>query len=211
MRALQRSGEFWVFRILCAVGMFALSCTAATVRESGTEGSPPPLTVCELIERSAELRNQIVRVRGRVSSGFEVFALAPSRCEGARERPPWIWLDTTDDALEPYAEVAPADFQAAFRAKRLKEFADGLTWLRSEPVVFRQDEASTKAWRILEDGTSMTVTVVGRFDYVPQARVQRKGDSFIYSGGFGHLSGFSRRIVISYVEAPRQFPSRRWP
>jgi hypothetical protein len=169
------------------------------------------MTVCELVERSSELRNQVVRVRGQVLVGFEVFAFAPTRCAGLPEDPSWLWLDTADRMPDPYAETTRDAFVAAMQAGRLSEFADGLTWIQPKAVSLRRDDAWSKLSRILDGDTRASVTVVGRFDYVPQARVQRSRGGLTLIHGFGHLGAYDRRILVSYVEAPKRFPDRRWP
>ena len=68
--------------------------------------------------------------------------------------------------------------------------------------------------RALEGDGEVTLTVVGRLDYVKHKLVRRSSEGFSFSGGFGHLSMCSRQIVIEHVEDPEatsgKRPGPRW-
>lgn len=190
--------------VLAVASFSAFDCSTLTELHVSDSGGDPPLSVCDLISRSEALRNQMVRVRGRVASGYEGFVLFDDSCPTDNRAAGVVWLENalSGDVSRAYADVPSRDILRAIGDQSLESFAARLPWYQPIPVAFREDESWHRLERILRSGTA-TVTVVGRLDYVEQSLVRQSNGGFSFAGGFGHLSGYSRQIVIARVENPR--------
>jgi len=52
----------------------------------------------------------------------------------------------------------------------------------------------------VKDRDTPTITVVGRFDYDDSGRlIYTKAGDFMFGRGFGHLNGFTSRIVVEHI------------
>lgn len=164
-----------------------------------------PLAVCELVGASTQYRNTIVTVRGRVVSGFEMFGLVSDQCQTDGRAAAVIWLKMPGADDIPYAEgVTTSEFVAAVGEKRLQAWAESLTWCTPVPVKFEKTSEWNRLERALARSGSVTATLTGRLDYADGLFVTRLSNgSMALSGGFGHLNGHSRQLVIQRVDDVR--------
>lgn len=194
-------------RLLLIVPLSALMSGAAGSLAGRFEGQvrlveSPTLTVCEAIQRPEVGGGEKIRVRGRVVSGYETFALSSDACPADDRAAGMIWLETPGAREIPYARCAsPREFIEIQQQGRTAEFVGGLEWFQPLPVEFHSDSNWARLQKFLKKTGSASATIVGRLDHEENSRVVRDGDgSYGVTRGYGHLNGFSRRIVIERVE-----------
>jgi hypothetical protein len=84
---------------------------------------------------------------------------------------------------------------------RTEQFATALTWVTPMPVTLTQDATWKRLTAELNRAGQAVATVVGRLDFDDEPRLVRDADGSLHMEyGFGHLSGYSRRLVIARVE-----------
>lgn len=167
-------------------------------------------SLCEIAKDPPAFDGRLVRVRGTIVSGFEVFTLTDQTC-GSDFR---IWLDDADSPPSAATEYALISSLAA--AKQPEK----LTWIamkKRRPITFKKDAELKKLESYLtkqfkpERGSrcigcplySVTVTITGRFDHSDRRlKAFRDKDSKIVGFGavaFGHLGAWESRLVMESV------------
>ncbi len=172
---------------------------------------PSVLSVCQAIADSDTLRGRVVAVRGRIVMGFETFALESSACKVDNRAGAFIWLDVPGAPEEPYSEgVTMPQFVEAMANKSVRQLASSVQWITPTPVIFHDDSNWRRLSKLLTrtkgpgDVNEAVATIIGRLDYSPSARfVCRPDGACGLVANFGHLNGYSRRIVISRVKDVR--------
>jgi hypothetical protein len=144
----------------------------------------------------------MVRVRGLVFNAFEVFVIQSEDCQTDNGMRAAIWLETSGDNNLPYARISSARaFVQAQLEGRTEQFATALTWVTPMPVTLTQDATWNRLTAELNRAGQAVATVVGRLDFDDEPRLVRDADGSLHMEyGFGHLSGYSRRLVIARVE-----------
>jgi hypothetical protein len=168
-------------------------------------------TICDLAREPLRFANRIVRVRGRVYSAFEVFALVDGHCSTDNTEGANVWLDT-------FALIDPtADFVRYSRgwpllqcviASHKGELEDGArrsaTWedlVAVAPVPKSQMERFERRLRNHHGSQFANAILVGRFEYSEGGLLMMDRDGRLSCvGGFGHLGAYSRRIVLASID-----------
>jgi hypothetical protein len=194
--AAQRAGALFACLLL--------PIEAAHVGDGAAPAPMPEITVCEAFERPRIPSGGMVRIRGRLNVGFEIFALESDACQADERLRAMIWL-VTQVKDRPIGCCATArEVMWAQINGRTEDLAASIEWFHPVPVEFQQDANWEQLTQILESrrGTVM-VSVVGRLDTNDRRAVTCDDDGNIQSAaaGYGHGSGFSRRLVIERVES----------
>ena len=189
--------------IVGAICLLHLASCAS--RSPQRESQTVPLSVCEVFAASSQYRNTVVAVRGRVVSGFEIFVVASDECRIEGDRSSAIWLDMPRSEDFPYADgVGLRQFMAAVTEGRFDALAASLVWYTPEPIKFEETSGWRRLQRALARGRPVSATIIGRFEYADGPFVTRLPDGKVeFSGGFGHLNGYSRRLVIQRIDDVR--------
>jgi hypothetical protein len=159
------------------------------------------MSVCELVADSTRYRNTIVTVHGLVARGFEGFVIGSDECQTDNRAGALIWLEFPGESDGPYADgpTGPAFLQVLRRPAT--ELDSVLAWIRPIPVTFVGSSQWTRLDHYLSKRGHHQATVTGRLDMVRGSLLQRTKDGQVVGrGGFGHLGGFSRRLVIHRVD-----------
>lgn len=191
------------FLVAAAAAFLSVSCSTSSNTVVGAGDEVDALSVCEAMQNSASLRNSIVRVRGRVISGFEVFALVSDECRFDSRLSAMIWLETPSSNDSEYADgPSLSEFARAAGEGRLGELERSRTWTLPIPVTFLRDEQWRRMHRRSDSGRTVHATFTGRLDFAPANLLLRSPNGRLsLSGGFGHMNGYSRRLIIQRVES----------
>jgi hypothetical protein len=176
--------------------------------------------LCTIVAAPQQFSDQLVKLRGNVVVGFELFALGSSACSGG------VWLDTSDESSTATVggcrgrvvpDVSPARFLEWGRSGLLKTPA-ALPWrvVAPAPPVSR---VRNKTWRrfvqkarerrpLTPDAVcidcpsyAVTATLLGVLEYQPAGCVTQAPDgTLLYQpGGFGPQNQYPARLLVGEV------------
>jgi hypothetical protein len=191
-------GQQWseiVIELLAGAVAFVLSGSPDTAGEATS------VSFCQLVEHPSEYENKRVSLTAQIASGFETFALVDAACPTDKRVTGLIWLDTKDDGVAKYyGGWSLSDFAQAVKAGDLDARAAVLDWKLPAPVASAMRPELDAVHLALGSKKPVRALVVGRFDFVDKGRLAYGRDGrLVFSAGFGHLNGFSRRIVIERI------------
>lgn len=112
-----------------------------------------------------------------------------------------IWLESKDDGITRYYSGWSIDeFVKMVKTGDLDSRAANVNWIVPATVTpISEAELKTLA-QSLKPRSPRKATVVGRFDYVGKGRlVYGRDGRTTFTIGFGHMNGFSRRIVLEHA------------
>jgi hypothetical protein len=157
-------------------------------------------TVCDVVACSEQYSNTVVAVRGLVVQGFEVFGLTSSACRTDDTAGASIWLTTADGEDERWASASPREFLFAQVKGFEDQFVSQLSWYEPVPIRITRDRGWRRLIALLEREHRAIATITGRLDFARDGLVrQRPNGKRVAYRGFGHMSGYSRQLVISHV------------
>lgn len=188
--------------VICASAV--LSCVPVSAPPPTPVSDSTALTVRGLIAASVTFRDSIVRVSGRLGVGRHARALLDDACPTDNTLGGTILVSYPEErSTQPYADsVYLEDYLRAVRGGQLDELARSRPWHGTQPVVFEPGPLDRRLRDLLKKHSTALVTVVGRFDYAVGGRLVRSArDSAIaFTGGFGHMGGYSRQLVLRRIE-----------
>ncbi len=181
----------------------AIMLVAAPAAAEQAASQPVPVSFCQLVEGASDYDNRRVALAGEIAAGFETFALVDKSCPTDNRAAGMIWLDTKGDGVARYyVGWSIEDFMRAVKTHVLDSQAATLDWRVPIPVsaVPRAELDALDA--ALKRSEVVRASVTGRFDFVSRGRLTQGADGRLdFSVGFGHLNGFSRRIVVEHIAA----------
>lgn len=183
------------------LGALATCLLPGCVPRPAPAPATPGMSVCELVGDSTRYRNTMVTVHGLVVSGFETFSITSDDCRTDNRAGAMIWLEFPGQTDQSYADGPTGQALFALLRRPATEVDSMLLWITPIPVTF----VATSQWSRLDHYLRMEghhlATLTGRLDVVRGSLIQRSKDGQLeVSGGFGHMGGFSRRIVIHTVD-----------
>lgn len=179
---MTKTGEILVRCLVLAVLLWVTGVQS----NSGASTHKVILTsVCEVLAKPSAFNGRMIRVRGRVGSGFESFTLEDDSCNGS------IWLTSPD---EPESRDPSRPKVQLQRDGKFQQFQYYVSMESSDPLAARCG-GNPHCPRY-----EVTATLVGRLDYKRlRPPRDRKGREVTFRGGFGHLGQWSSRLVIESV------------
>ena len=184
--------------IASALGMIV--CARAQDKSS----APIKASLCEMVVSPAKFNGKFLLVRGKVSSGFESTFLLDDTC-GAE-------VLVARDGFS-YADERTGEYAFWGRLENIRNalgLPQELHWKPLPPridlvendVYRKYAEELRNAWQAgRQKASESTVTVVGRFDYMPEeveviaTRGSSTGAISYNKAGFGHLNASRIRLV----------------
>lgn len=164
---------------------------------------PIKTNLCELLKAPERFNGELVEVRGRFVGEFEWSGLVDPNCMAN------LLADS-----DPFPGLSGKSGEYAFiRSFSELDQPDGLDW---KPIALPPPVRLVKndAYQQFEDAAGknptrgsplfdITITVVGRFDHLPQQMVaireNRREKASTYMAGFGHLNASLNRLVWQSV------------
>jgi hypothetical protein len=210
-----------------ALPYLLVGATLLAVGTAAAADHPIDAEACALATDPSAYRGRVVRVRGTVLAGLEIFALGARGCEDR------IWLEMSDAGPSAMIggggvprgrvilNVTMQQFIAWAGAGMFKE-PSALPWRAAveEPPI---TPVRNKTWRKFAKKVSerspkqagilclecrrytVDATLIGRFDHSAQGFVSQDAQGRVgYTPpGFGHMNGFPFRLVVVEVESFR--------
>jgi hypothetical protein len=195
--------------IVAAAMMIAVHGMTPSSIARAEEPAPVDVSVCALLTRPLDFENTHVRVRGTVVVGPESFALVDASCSSNTTLFDQVWLDQPeDDHLGKYSRGwSGADYMRALASGQLSGSGPETSWQIPLPVGPLNRKRLHRLYRAIDenDCPQADAIITGRFDFAGGGLLvlSRRG-SYELVGGFGHLSGFERRIVMEDVRVVRE-------
>lgn len=141
-------------------------------------------TVCTILADPVAYNGKMVRVRGRIVTGFEFFDIRGKECGQPINS---ITLSYPDD---PRVKPAPS-----FSLQRDAEFKRFRPYLTQKVSTKRKDGVRFEC-----DRYEITAMILGRLDGVEKAGIiEDESGKVIAVEGFGHLNRYRARLVIQSV------------
>jgi hypothetical protein len=90
---------------------------------------------------------------------------------------------------------------------RTEGLVSSLSWFTPPPVSFEADSSWRRLEKALKRKGRATATVIGRLDGSDLRMVERYADGTVRARwGYGHMNGFSTRLVVQRVESVTDAP-----
>lgn len=188
---MKRNLLFFVLVSVCL--MMPTSLTAQIVDSS----------VCDILANPQSFDGKIVRIKGVVIAGFEEFAIRGSGCNQIVNA---IWLAYPEGTK---GKAGPAAF---LRLQLAKNHPAAVTTVNRSPVTLDKNKefkdfdsllstpAKTNGLCLGCVKNTVTAVLVGRLDGAKETGLIRDGEGKVIGiGGFGHLNGYSARLVLQSV------------
>jgi hypothetical protein len=166
------------------------------------------------VRRPLDFENKHIRIQGKARFFFEMEALVDDNCPADNRISGMIWLDFDES---PYKILkynrgwSWMDYVRAVDAGELKGEGPSVAWQTASVVAplgpdkiaaFFQALKKRRGRKVDKD---VFVTIVGRFDFAEGGLlVYAQDKKFTYANGFGHINGYSRRIVIESIELAKK-------
>jgi hypothetical protein len=139
-------------------------------------------TICQILTDPVSFNGKMVKVRGRVVTGFEFFDIQGEWCGGES-------INAITLAYPDEADIKPAP---SFKLRRDAEFKK---FQRSLTETVRKIGPLSYCYRY-----EVTATITGRLDGVEKAGIIRDGSGKVIAvQGFGHANRYRARLVIQSV------------
>jgi len=143
----------------------------------------------------------MVTVHGLVIRGFEGFVISSDECRTDNRAGALIWLEFPGQSDRRYADGPTGQEFLQVLRRPATELDSVLAWIQPIPVTFVATSQWTRLDHYLSKRGHHFATITGRLDIVRGSLLQRTKDGHLQgSGGFGHLGGFSRRLVLHHVD-----------
>jgi hypothetical protein len=196
-----------------------VATTAISANDQSDVAAPLKTSVCELLKSPDRFNGRIVEVRAKFLGRFEWSGLVDANCAG------YLLADN-----EEFPGLSGKSGEYAFLPSfRELDYPDGLDW---KPIALPRPVRLVKnaAYQQFDDAArknpmrgaplfDITITVVGRFDHLPQQMVaireNRREKPRPYMAGFGHLNASLNRLVwqsvsdVSVVPSPAQADDKK--
>lgn len=182
-------------------------CTMAAAVALSATGWAQALdtTVCDVLANPAAFNGKIVRIKGKVNQGFEVFSISGGACDQDVNA---IWLSYPQGANAKAGPVAAITFRLSRNNPAPAAAVPQRTPVKLDKNKdFKQFDSalsaqySTKSGMCLGCGRNqVTATLTGRLDASESAGIVRdKTGKVIGVQGFGNLNRYRARLVIQSV------------
>jgi hypothetical protein len=193
--------------ILVACIIFA---GVAFIARAADVSTPINVTLCDLVRRPLDFENKHIRIQGRARFIFEVRALVDDNCPADNQISGMIWLDF-DESFYKILKYSRGwswmDYARAVNAGELKGEGPSVAWQTASAVAPLEPDKISAFFQALKKrrgrkvDKDVLVTIVGRFDFAGGGLlVYTQDKNFTFATGFGHINGYSRRIVIESIE-----------